>query len=375
MSDANSPQRIFHHVAVSLGEFILVFGGSCGNYEKYTPVSHHIIWMYNQYTEQWRKYIIPESKLCPPNSAGSCAVTIKEDVFFFGGYNSSQSTYSNELWKLRKSTEGSFTWSEVTTEKMNVPSPRYRHSGWTFSGKLWIFGGSGTSLDGYLNDNGSFLQHHNYISRGCNNQLLSFNPSSEEWVNLECSGSIPSPRGFHASTIIGDKVWLYGGYNDTLVFDELYELSMPSLIWAHVQTDKTKPQERFSCSLNAITHDKLLLYGGGTVYKTLSDSWILDLPSKTWKQYKPGDYHRRAHTGSTGINSNSLIIGGRIFPVDHSCDDHPTTFCIRLEPRSLQQLAMQTIYKHRNLVSCECLPKKLITLLGMSSNEENTGEI
>ena len=319
-----------------------------------------------------QKHMIPESKLSPPHTARACGVAIKEDVFMFGGYNFSERICSTELWKLSKSSQGLFTWSKVTTENLKVPSPRCGHSVWTYSGKLWIFGGFGPSLDGYLNDNGEFLQSRNDI--GCNNQLLSFNPPSKEWGNLQCSGLIPSPRASHATTIIGDNVWLYGGYNDTIVFDELYKLSMPSRIWTHIQTDETKPQERCSCSLNAITHDQLLLHGGGADNKTWGDTWILDLSSKTWKQYKPEDYPRRGHTGSIGINSNSILIGGAVFPVD-SCDDYQTTFCIMLEPKSLQQLAIQNIYKHRNLLSLECLPKKLITLLGMSSNEENTGKI
>ena len=85
MSDANSPQKIFLHVAAPLGEYILVLGGRLGNFQEYTFVSHHIIWMYNLYTDQWHKHVIPESKLCPPNNASARAVAINEDVFLFGG--------------------------------------------------------------------------------------------------------------------------------------------------------------------------------------------------------------------------------------------------------------------------------------------------
>ena len=374
MSDANGPQKIFDHMAVPLGECIVVFGGRFGTIQKHTSVSRHIIWMYNLYTEQWRTYVIPHSKSCPLHTACACAVAIKEDVFMFGGINFLQRSYSSELWKLSKSSKGLFNWSNVITDNIKVPSPRNCHSGWTYSGKLWIFGGFGPLTGGYLKDNGNFLQHPNDISRSFNNQLLSFNASSKEWLNLKCSGSVPSPRALHASTRIGDRVWLYGGYNGFIIFDELYELDMSSFIWTLVQTDETKPQERFACSLNAITHHQLLLHGGGADNQTLGDTWILDLSSKTWKPYKAGDYPRRGHTGSTGINSNSIHIGGAVSPVD-SCDEYQTTFCIMLEPRNLQQLAMQTIYKHRNLLSYKCLPKKLIKLLGMSSSKENSQEI
>ena len=103
MSDVNSHREIFDHVAVTLGECILVFGGRFGSFQNFTPYSHHIIWVYNLYTEQWGKHVIPESELCPPSTSRACAAAIKEDVFLFGGYNFSQKTVSNELWKLSKS--------------------------------------------------------------------------------------------------------------------------------------------------------------------------------------------------------------------------------------------------------------------------------
>ena len=363
MADANHPQQIRYHVVVRLEHYILVFSGRYGKYANSTAVPRNMIWMYNLYTEQWSKQMIPESELCPPNTACASAVSIKEYVLLFGGYIFEQGDFCNELWKLSKSSEGLFTWCKVIPENTKEPSPRCEHSGWTHAQKLWIFAGKGPPAGDDLNDNGKFLLLRN--NTHCNNQLFCFNPFSEEWTNPKCCGSIPSPRLSHASTIIGNTVWLYGGWGSNgIPLDELYELN----IWTHVQTGNPKPQGRSACSLNVITQDQLLLHGGATPNKkTLSDTWILDLPSRTWKQYKSGDYPRHWHIGSTGLNNNCIIIGGSQFPVD-SNDNLQAMFHIMLGPRSLQQLAVQTIYRHRNSLPIECLPKKLITLLGISSD-------
>ena len=368
MSDANLPQQIRYHVVVRLEHYILVFSGKYGNYANSTAVPRNMIWMFNLYTEHWSKQMIPESELCPPNTAFACAVSIKEYVLLFGGYTLEQKDYSNELWKLSKSSEGLFTWCKVITASTKEPSPRCMHSGWTYSDKLWIFAGYGPRAGNYLNDNGKFLLVRNNIH--CNNQLFCFNPFSKKRTNIKCFGSIPSPRKSHVSTIIGNTVWLYGGFgsNDSIPLDELYELNMSTLIWTHVQTGNPKPQVPSACSLNVITQDQLLLHGGVTVTpdkKTLSDTWILDFPSRTWKQYIPGDYPRHWHTGSTGINSNCIIIGG--LPED-SNDNFQVIFHIMMGPRNLKQMAMQTIYRHHNSLPIECLPTKLIILLGISSN-------
>ena len=286
MSYTKGPHKYFGHVAVRLGDGILVLGGRFhhNNNGNHTLVSHHMIWMYNLCTEQWSKHMIPESEICPSDTADACAVAIKDHVFLFGGYCLSRDTGSNEIWKLSKSSEGLFSWRKVITENMKVPSPRACHSGWTYSEKLYIFGGLGLSTDEYLNDHDEFVQHPD-INIGYNNQLLCFNPSGKEWVNLNHSGSIPSPRAGHASTIVRDSVWLYGGRCPSIKFDELYELSMCSLHWTQVQTGRTKPQGRILCSLNTISTDQLLLHGGnGSDERALSDTWILDLPSLSWKQ-------------------------------------------------------------------------------------------
>ena len=41
-----------------------------------------------------------------------------------------------------------------------------------------------------------------------------------------------------------------------------------------------------------------------------------------------------------------------------------------LEAKSLQQLATQTIYKHQDELNWNCLPKKLISLLGISIKQK-----
>ena len=60
-------------------------------------------------------------------------------------------------------------------------------------------------LDNYLNGYG-----HNYD--GWNNKLLQFNFVTKEWTNMKCLGEVPIPCGKHVTTIIGNTVWLTGGY-------------------------------------------------------------------------------------------------------------------------------------------------------------------
>ena len=109
-------------------------------------------------------------------------------------------------------------------------------------------------------------------------------------------------------------------------------------------------------SLNTISESKLLLHGG-TIDESDCKTWILDLHSQSWTQYGSIEDNSKSlmnHTGTTGLNNCVIMISGL------NCNDN--TFSLRLEPKSLQQLAAQTIAKHQTFV--QYLPNKLISQLG-----------
>ena len=129
---------ICFHVAVRLSNCIFVFGGEFMD-EKKGPLSLRAIWMYNLYTEQWRKHVIPYRNLAPPPSRDSCAVAVGSDIYMFGGYLYRDGD-TNSLWKLTISATGCFVWSQIIDKNQEkTPSPRSDHSGWEYAGKVWPF--------------------------------------------------------------------------------------------------------------------------------------------------------------------------------------------------------------------------------------------
>ena len=43
------------------------------------------------------------------------------------------------------------------------------------------------------------------------NDTWSFNISTRKWTEVQCTGSIPSPRSSHAAVLIDDVMYVYGG--------------------------------------------------------------------------------------------------------------------------------------------------------------------
>ncbi len=44
------------------------------------------------------------------------------------------------------------------------------------------------------------------------NDTWSFDISTRKWTELQCTGSIPSPRAYHAAVLVDDVMYVFGGY-------------------------------------------------------------------------------------------------------------------------------------------------------------------
>ena len=353
MTNGTKPPRS-KHCAVCVDNCAIIFGGASWSDQ---PVSTRVIWSYNLYTEEWREYAIQETRDVPVSFIHALAVAIDGTTYTFGGLNT-KGKYLNDLWALERTKRGRFTWSYIKSQcKEQSPSPRAWHSGWEYEGKLWIFGGLGPSPEGYLNCNGDIA---GYLASGRNNQLLCYDPNTQKWSNPHCFGDVPSPRSGHASAIIKNNAWLCRGCDNRQYFDDMFQLTMHSLAWTRIQTVKPQPQACNLCTLTALTEYQLVLHGGHGREVEIDNTWIMDLQSHSWRLYRSGkDHSHCCHTGSSGLNSSAIIFGGC-----GSSNMHDV-FYVALEPKLLQQMAMQIIYTHKDELPWDFLPDKLISLLGM----------
>ena len=63
----------------------------------------------------------------------------------------------------------------------------------------------------------------------CYNDTWSFDISTRKWTELQCTGSIPSPRGGHTAVLVGDVMYVFGGSSrDEGIMDDLYALRLSS---------------------------------------------------------------------------------------------------------------------------------------------------
>ena len=61
------------------------------------------------------------------------------------------------------------------------------------------------------------------------NDTWSFDIWTRKWTELQCTGSIPSPRASHAAVLVDDVMYVFGGFSvDEGYLDDLYALQLSS---------------------------------------------------------------------------------------------------------------------------------------------------
>lgn len=143
----------------------------------------------------------------------------------------------------------------------------------------------------------------NKISRYFNDLWL-YDIKSEKWSQplpaqtaLDANGlpslkrpwpGVPEARGAHASTFVGNKLIIFGGYGGTGFsrrdFADLHSLDMDTLEWEEIDMHGESPEARSGHQLLSVEDKQLYVMGGWNSSRQFDDVHIFDLATRTWSQ-------------------------------------------------------------------------------------------
>lgn len=257
-----------------------------------------------------------------------------------------------------------FKWKKIQTSNGPSPRPRHGHKAVAFNDLMIVFGGGNEGIVDELHvfnttTNQWFVPDvKGDIPPGCaayglvtagtrllifggmmeygkySNELYQLEISKWEWKKIPPKSKLPSARLGHSFTLIGERVYLFGGLENASddpkeniprylndlhcldVHDDLYTWSTPL-----TEGKPPSPRESHTCVAytSAITNkSKLIIYGGMSGHR-LGDVWFLDVDSLVWS--KPSilsggssstpPIPRSLHS-ATVINQRMIIFGGWI---------------------------------------------------------------
>ncbi|XP_042638411.1 host cell factor 2 [Orycteropus afer afer] len=182
------PRARHGHRAVAIRELMIIFGG--GN-EGIADELH----VYNTVTNQW--FLPAVRGDIPPGCAAHGFVCDGTRILVFGGMVE-YGRYSNDLYELQASR---WLWKKVRPQPPSSglpPCPRLGHSFSLYGNKCYLFGGLANESEDSNNNVPS--------------QFQTADIETMSWSKPETKGAVPLPRSLHTANVIGNKMYIFGGW-------------------------------------------------------------------------------------------------------------------------------------------------------------------
>ncbi|MBX7190784.1 MAG: hypothetical protein K1X94_01925 [Sandaracinaceae bacterium] len=280
-SDAPSPRGELAGVLDEARGRIVVYGGNTAAPVMCMP-------MYNLVDEMWALHLDCASweRLTPAGGPGvraRAAITTdtsRDRMVLFAGRLRNDAGFGsyvnfNDVWAFDLATD---TWSQIET---NGGPPAVRSSSIleydAARDRLIVFGGNSSTSGLTLTGMGD---------------TWALDLATGTWSEL--TGDAPPARLFHASAIVGDHLYVFGGTPnfDGPFMNDTWALDLTTDTWSEVVTSGDVPATRFGAEMfhDAAGHRLLVAFGhDDTSLGNRNDVYALDLETSTWSVVHPGD--------------------------------------------------------------------------------------
>nr|XP_061800295.1 rab9 effector protein with kelch motifs-like [Nerophis lumbriciformis] len=292
-----APCPRYGHASALAGNVLFLFGGASNNNQEVTlnnPLYFDDFYMLTVSPDDVTWEQIPQNGDVPPARQGHTLCVVKGKVYLFGGVSNPKATeclpgvFSFDIVSL--------TWDCLTTGGVTLRT--MGHSSVAVRDNIYVYGGTlrGTPTD----------------------DLMVFNTVSYTWTPVKTSGSPPPAIFGQGFALVGDQVFMFGGYGASGEFcKDLHVLNIENLEW---QKWESKGDYPAACSGHTLTahHDKdIYLFGGKsnddhTVTST-NEIHKFSIAKMKWKVplyigIPPA--RRNGHTAFI-VHSHLYIFGGR----------------------------------------------------------------
>lgn len=180
----------------------------------------------------WRRFFVDvNTSSCPEGRLCHTSVVHGDNMYIYGGHITQPSseyfhTVKNDLYVCNIKTR---EWSAIPAGE-DAPR-RTEHTAVVYDNYMVLFGGYSGTGNGY------------------ENSVMMFNFTTHAWETLATNGEAPSARSAHTSVVVGNKMYVFGGWNGIHCMNDLHELDFETKTWSLLCCD-TSAASRLSGSAN-----------------------------------------------------------------------------------------------------------------------------
>jgi len=252
----------------------------------------------------------------------------KKSFFLYGGWNPEVGV-NNSLHCFLKDQSKSL-WNNKQENIVATGPCVFAHSACVLKNGLYIFGGS-NGTDKYSND------------------MYCIDLTKMFCAKVTPNGSIPSPRAYHRSAVVGKKIVVFGGqmtlYKNSnkkpLWYNDVHTFDTETNSWEKIETNGTPPPPCGAGTFLLFNETNLIYFGGGQWKKFvqfpediqyINDTYKLDTITWTWSklEVKGTPPCPRAGHSSAIIGKYMLITGGYV-TVGLTWPTYQDSFLLNLE--------------------------------------------
>ncbi|XP_063043108.1 kelch repeat-containing protein [Engraulis encrasicolus] len=228
-------------------------------------------------------------------------------IFVFGGSKSKK--WFNDMHILDTQ---SWRWTMVEAQG-KVPPLAY-HSCSLFRGELFVFGGV-------------FPLPHPQPD-GCSDSIYIFSPDMSIWYQPIVNGDKPAPRSGHSACVIQGKIFIFGGWDTPVCFNDMYMLDLGLMEFSAVKTNGTPPSPRSWHGCALVSETRFLVHGGYNGNNALSDTFLFDTDTSSWTTIR--------HSQLTSVpRAGHSIIGMTMADTQGSMDEDQPQWSDETTPKTL----------------------------------------
>ncbi|XP_018592758.2 kelch repeat-containing protein [Scleropages formosus] len=182
-------------------------------------------------------------------------------IYVFGG--SKNKKWFNDVHILDTQ---SWRWTMVEAQG-KVPPLAY-HSCSLFRGELFVLGGV-------------FPRPHPEPD-GCSDALYIFNPEMAIWYQPIVNGHRPAPRSGHSACVLQGKIFVFGGWDTPVCFNDMHALDLGLMEFLAVNTSGPSPSPRSWHGCAVLSESKFLVHGGYSGNAALNDTFVFNAETSCW---------------------------------------------------------------------------------------------
>ncbi|CAD8149025.1 unnamed protein product [Paramecium pentaurelia] len=285
---------------------------------KYLPLITRV--SQEQLDPKWQECKIDGKNLLPRSSS---AITIQNNhLYLYGGYQYAIGIMK-DFYKLNLNAP-TFVWQKI---KCNYePGPRCRHSICSFQENIYIFGGQVADL----------------IST---NEIFIHDVKQQQWTKLEVNKTYPQPMDNHCATLYKDQWIIFGGFysgNQCKHSNDLFSYKFQDNKWVKLNKQKgMEPAPRDGSSITSY-NNSVYIFGGKNGDLRYNDLWQFDMLKLEWNFIAINNLNTipMSRSGHSLISyQNNLILFGGIHDVTWELDD---LHCFNLDLKEWKTINFDT---------------------------------